>query len=247
MTKQGFFRFSPVRTNDLEFFVPHSGVAEAYGLLSKVLEDFKQNEGEFILVYISGPAGVGKSHLTLGFGQKFREIGVESIHMHLTDQVNLDKPVSASLVGEFYEQEYEQEMVIVTLNSDGTPSGVITDEAFISEYQRLKISGGIIFVHSVFPLNEKLLSNPHIFSRLRSGLYLQLSFPSEEEHYPVLRSLLERHHIRLSDSRLKKIIEHAPGTPASLEVVSFRLQEMLQQGEKFNSSLVKKVLSSPVG
>ncbi len=60
------------------YFVPHSGVAEAYHHLQGLLKSvYLGGSNAFSMTYIHGPAASGKQHLREGFREQLLELGVD--------------------------------------------------------------------------------------------------------------------------------------------------------------------------
>ena len=67
---------SPRQPYSLDYFVPHSGVAEAYAALEQALENAASCRQYFQLIFVWGLPGSGKKHLLEGFCQRAAERGI---------------------------------------------------------------------------------------------------------------------------------------------------------------------------
>lgn len=108
-------------------------------------------------------------------------------------------------------------------------------------YQEMKTKGGLIFFESQkLPLEN--LVDPHLRSRMLAGEIYSLDYPTEEELKPVLKSLLERHHLRLKDSHLEQILNSIPAIPEYFEAVSKSLIELIPSTGRLKKSSLREVL-----
>jgi chromosomal replication initiation ATPase DnaA len=220
MSVQLPFHFAPFASYSLDCFITHSGVLEGYQLLESLVTHLQSTPDSFEMVYLYGPSGVGKKHLAFGFQKRAEQSGIPCfIAIWNTSQ------------GLFL---YEQ--------GEMTP---LPSERFISHYQEMKSRGGIAIVMSS-KLVDITSMDPHIGSRFFSGQVISLEYPQEEELYPVLRSLLERYHIRLSDARMRKIIELVPAIPVYFEEISRKINQLIEERGRLTSSMLNEVIHSDV-
>ena len=82
-----------------EYFVPHSGVAESLLLLEESLEQVANDDAFFQPIYLSGVAGVGKSHLLAVVLEKARAMGIRPEKIFLREEV-AEGPRDEAGVGE---------------------------------------------------------------------------------------------------------------------------------------------------
>lgn len=125
----------------------------------------------------------------------------------------------------------------------GTLDGSIENDItkLISDYQEAKSQGGIVvFEADLDP--SSISNNPHLRSRLLAGEIFSLTYPQEEELRPVLKSLLERYHLRLKEDQLEKILQSVPAIPEYFELVSKSLTRLIGTNGKFKGSVLKEVL-----
>ncbi len=108
-------------------------------------------------------------------------------------------------------------------------------------YQDIKTNGGLIFFESQ-KLPAENMMDVHLKSRMLSGEVYALDYPSEEELKPVLKSLLERHHLRLKDSHLDQILNNIPAIPEYFEAVSKSLIELIPSTGRLKKSSLREVL-----
>lgn len=207
------FKFAPIAACSLDYFVTHTGVADAHLVFENIYRKLESQPSNFEMVYVRGPSGVGKTHLSYGFQEAFSAAGITS-----------------------FVCEWNAETQKIH-----SGESVVSPESFIAIYQELKTLGGVCVVISK-SLPERGVIDPHLGSRFLSGQMVQLEYPQEEELYPILRALLERHHLRLPEARLKNIIQKVPAIPMYFEEVSHRINEILGSGEKLTASKLNDVL-----
>lgn len=52
-----------VDSEGIRFFIPHSGVMQAFNLVNKRYLELREHSSEFVLIVLVGPKGCGKTHL----------------------------------------------------------------------------------------------------------------------------------------------------------------------------------------
>lgn len=186
----------------LNYFVCHSGVAEAFSVLDRFVDDVREDPSSSRIAFLWGPEGSGKTHLARGFAGRAIESGIE--HAKL-DCCEWDEN-SAGSGGEWQ-------------SVDRGPA------EFISRFETIKRTGGLFFVTSRNS-PDRASKDPHIQSRLLSGAVLKLSFPRDDELRPVLVSLLARHNLRLSDSTLNYLLERLPANPLCFDSVFAKISDL---------------------
>jgi len=125
-----------------------------------------------------------------------------------------------------------------------TVDGVSEDDewirGFIDRYERVRASGGVLVVGSISE-PQAAFSNPHSGSRLRVARALRLGFPSETELVPIVRSIAERHNLKLSERMLSFLVKRLPLQPLSFDNIFSRINELsLTSGEKVTEVVVRK-------
>lgn len=114
---------------------------------------------------------------------------------------------------------------------------------FISEYQQLKAQGGLMFITSRKP-PSLTTRDPHITSRLLSGLVLDLSYPAEQELMTVAREMVKRFNMQLSEKNLNYLLRRLPVNPLSFVELFDRLDTMcLSEGISPRQKAISKVVN----
>ena len=112
----------------------------------------------------------------------------------------------------------------------------------VSEYENRKTLGGVFFVASRLSL-EQFSSNPHLLSRLKSGMILELRSPSIEEMRPTLISLLERRNLKLSERAIEYIVRRVPTNPLCLWAILAKMDDRaLREGRTVGLYLIREIL-----
>ncbi len=96
---------------------------------------------------------------------------------------------------------------------------------FISSYESLRSGGGLLLVSSPCPPAE-LTSNPHVSSRILSGVAVALKAPQEEELHPLVLSLIERHNLKLGERSIEYLMRRLPVDPLSFDAIFSRINEI---------------------
>lgn len=217
MKEQLNFHFAPLDNHLLDYFIPHSGVSVAFEICTKLVSEVLEKPKTFYNIFLHGPSGVGKRHLSKGLLFLLVQHNIECIIFKISNQD--------------------------ILKIEGSETISFSIPEFISAYQKMKSSGGIIFIlGEMIPDKDEI--DPHFFSRLFSAHVIEMNYPSDEELYPILVSLLERHHLRLEQKKLKKIIESVPAKPNYFEAISYKINQLIKERGRFTSSMVKEILKN---
>lgn len=101
---------------------------------------------------------------------------------------------------------------------------------FVSRYEELKRSGGLLFVEGPELNNPEI--NPHVRSRLFSGYVVRICYPQEEELRPLLMSLVERKNLRLSEYSINYLLRWLPLSPLAFDKILSAVDEILSPGTR---------------
>lgn len=96
---------------------------------------------------------------------------------------------------------------------------------FISSYESLRSGGGLFLISSPVSLAE-LSDNPHVASRMLSGVHVALRAPQEEELHPLVLSLIERHNLKLGERSIEYLMRRLPVDPLSFDAIFAKINEI---------------------
>jgi len=71
--------------HSLRYLVPHSGVADALPIFERCLADLENDSNVFRSIFLYGPQGSGKTHLTRGYQELALTRGIQSVSVFDTD------------------------------------------------------------------------------------------------------------------------------------------------------------------
>jgi len=105
---------------------------------------------------------------------------------------------------------------------------------YVACYNQLISSGGLLLASLDVPTIDSSLS-PHLLSRLKRGRMLEVKLPEESELMPLLKSLLARRNLALSDRALQYVLRRTARDPLSFSEIfarisTFSLAEMKPAG-----------------
>lgn len=206
--------------HSLEYFVPHSGVAEALALLHHSLNLVCEDPSSFRLCALHGPKGVGKSHLLRAFHAEALRLGLAPDKLVTFDGAELEEGCSSG--------------------------GADWASHFVDRYERLRADGGLLLLASR-EAPEALSDNPHLRSRFLAGSKSLLQLPREEELLPVLKSLFERRNLRVSDYSLEYLINRLPSDPLSFDAIVAKIDRFSwENGLPATQGAIRKVVADGV-
>ena len=191
--------------HSLEYFIPHSGVVEAVSAMREAVKTVVKYPTRSCMVYLFGAEGTGKTHLLRGFEFEARGRGIPSERLLFCDNWLADTEHLAEVTA-----------------------------AFVSNYQRIKSTGGIIAVASRYA-PQAATRDPHVLSRAISGLVAELRYPRTEELRPLLISLLERENLRLKERSLNALFNMIPANPSACEKIFSQLSDYIAQSGQSGS------------
>lgn len=231
------FHFAPSGNCSLDYFVIHSGVVEGYQTFIQSFQRILDDHSSFEMLYVHGPSGVGKAHLAGGFQEVLDAYKIPCFVGVIGEDMILRRSEHDRACGHVIGSEHSEK------KSSKTQESEVSIEEFINIYQKMKSRGGlcVIIAQHVY---EKEDINPHLASRFFSGHIISLSYPQEEELYPILVSLLERYHLRLPEKQLRNIIEMVPGIPHYFEEISGKMNQLMEERGRVTSSMIKEVIHS---
>lgn len=219
MKEQLTIPLPPLAPYSLSFFVPHSGVAEAVGLLREAVEAVLRDPREFRSFYLFGGAGAGKSHLAEGIRLFAKERGLIESKVSVFEADERDAAGSAVFLSR--------------------------PEIFISSYERARREGGLVIL-AARKAPAELTSDPHLLSRFRAGPAIMLDRPREEELRAVLEALFERRNLRISPKMLDFLVSRLPADPLSFAQIVAKIDGFLwARGRPTTQRDIRRAVEGP--
>ncbi len=216
--KQLPLELPPTEPYALSYFVSHSGVIDAVTAFEQATQQVKQDPKLFQLICLCGPRGTGKSHLLEGFRLRATtELGIAADRCFVFEfggNAGAEQPSAEELI-----------------------------PWFVSTYERLKHEGGLLLASVDESLLDAERANPHLRSRLRSGHLIRVDYPSEGEYKPLLRSLLERRNLSLSERDLDYLLERLPRDTLSFDQIFGKISQFsLMASKPARRGVIREVL-----
>ncbi|MCB0323389.1 MAG: hypothetical protein KDD69_07435 [Bdellovibrionales bacterium] len=213
MSSQLNFDLQPAQPFSLSYFVPHSGVVQAYTLLENTVERLAADQDGFNAIYLYGPSGSGKRHLAFGFQERAAAKGIPNDAFRI-----VLLPKDPALVTDDFVREV------------------------IGSFEQCRARGGL-FLAVGEHAPKAISSNPHLTSRLLSGSVTRLQYPQEEELRPLLASLSERRNLRLSQRSLDYLVRRIPSDPLSFDRIFDKISQIsLAEGRPAKLGVVRQAL-----
>ncbi len=124
-------------------------------------------------------------------------------------------------------------------------SEVSEDDAphFNEVYERVRRAGGLLVsAGRQDPSNSEI--TPHVRSRLLAGRFFELKHPSESEFKPIIKSLLERRNIQLSEFSIDYLLRRLPRKPLSFDALFARIAELcLSESRPAGLGVIREVFN----
>ncbi|MCB0343671.1 MAG: hypothetical protein KDD66_01065 [Bdellovibrionales bacterium] len=114
---------------------------------------------------------------------------------------------------------------------------------FNEVYERTRTEGGVLVsAGRQSPTNESI--TPHVRSRLLAGSLFELRHPAEKEFRPIIKSLLERRNIQLSDFSIDYLLRRLPRKPLSFDALFARIAELcLSEARPAGLGVIREVFN----
>lgn len=193
-------------------------------------------------LFVSGPAGAGKTHLLMALGNEVAQSGVEPLFLSCKlwnerlESTTLDKALQWA--GKVVSHPLLLVDDVDCLN--GKPRG---QEILYQVYNELRDRGGRLAMTSRTRPNELKKTEPFLVSRLQWGLTAELNPPGDEALERILHKLARDGGLELPESVARFLIQRLPRDFASLrEAVETINRESLAQKKKVSLGMVKNAL-----
>ena len=206
--------------------------------VARMLEQFVNDSGE-PFVYVSGPAGSGKTHLAIAALKQFEANGVEATYlsMHSLGQLPEDSLTDALEAFSGYES-----VVLDDLERD---SLLPFQERFLFNlYNYLLASGSRILVFSNCAVSQLGLSLPDLVSRFGAGLSLRLRSLTDIEKEQLFRDSARERGLKVG-SDLSSYIMRRSGRDLNelMKVLDLLDQASWVEKQKLSIPFVKKIMA----
>lgn len=193
-------QLEPRRPDRLEDFVAGPNAA----VLASV-ENLLDEPGSSL--FISGPRGVGKSHLLNALCHAARERGLAAFYIALS---KLPEEAAASLEG-------LRILDLVCVDDLDSVAGVPAwESALFACFNEVRAAGGRLLVSSKLPLSKLDFCLPDLASRLAWGIRQNLQLPDDDGKLEILRQRAETLRIEVPEDVQKYLLKHGKRDMASL-------------------------------
>lgn len=193
-------QLEPPRPDRFEDFYPGPNVA-TFNAVRALLDE----PGAFI--FLSGPAGSGKSHLLNALCHQAREQDMAAFYIALK---RLPESAAAGLEG-------LQVLNLVCVDDlDRVAGNPAWEHALFNCFNEVRSAGGCLLVSSRLPLNSLEFGLPDLASRLAWGVRLNLQSPDDEGKLAVMQQRAHSLHIELPEDVQRYLIKHSSRDMASL-------------------------------
>jgi len=178
---------TPTEPYSLKYFVPHQGVAEGVAVLEQAVKEFQSGASRFVMVYLYGPAGAGKTHLLNGYAK-----------LALTDEVASERVVVRDLNDYNESDEWVREFIstferlkadggLLLISAANSPDDATSNPHVLSRL----LSGSVVSVdyppeEELEPLILSLLERRNLRLGARSINYLLKRIPRDPLSFDVI-------------------------------------------------------------
>lgn len=193
-------------------------------------------------LFISGPAGTGKTHLLMAMGNEALHSGIDSLF--LSCKLWNDRLESTTLDNALqWAQDVASNRLLLVDDVDflnGKPRG---QEILYQVYNELRDRGGRLAMTSRARPNELEKTEAFLVSRLQWGLTAELNPPGDDALERILLKLAADCGMELPESVARFMIQRLPRDFTSLREAVDRInRESLAQKKKVSQALVKSAL-----
>ena len=185
-------------------------------------------------IYISGPVGVGCSHLLQAACHQAEAAGLNSVYLPLEELVAYSPAIFESL----------EDLPLIALDNLQAVAGQKEwEEALFHLFNRVRDSGGRLLFAADCPLEQLNIELPDLMSRLQWGLVYALPDQDDEFKAAALQFRAKNRGIELTEEVAKYVVKQVEGDMQTLFNV---LQELdnasLSAKKKLTRPFVKSVM-----
>ncbi|MBN2056056.1 hypothetical protein JW905_14095 [bacterium] len=199
------------------------------------------------VVFIHGPAGVGKSHLLHAFRDELEVRGGQAPFMDWRESDGLDRTFPASGLNTLNEFRFQVEVAACAVmdNMDQLPAVPELHHALVSILNRLAMDGGCVLAAGRLHPAEIATIDDHVRSRLLSGITMSISHPDAEMREELLRKLAGDRGILLPDLAVSYVLTRCPRDIGSLvRIVRAIDRKSMEEGRNISAPLVRSVVDA---
>ncbi|MEX0718420.1 MAG: DnaA/Hda family protein [Planctomycetaceae bacterium] len=198
------------------------------------------------LVFLSGPSGVGKSHLAGQFARELRRLKPAPKVAHFTADGFADELVSASdaeSIPEF-RRSYAAVDVLICEDLQAIRRREEAQRKLIAILDDVLLAGGRVLITSRYLPGELGPLEPRLVSRCRGGVSAAIRPPGRESRENLVRHFAATRHIPLSVETAQLVAESRPASPRELLAAVTRLEaESRMRGTRIDLEFARAWLS----
>ncbi len=129
---------TPKKKFSLDYLVPHSGIVSAVGMLEQVHDELVSDSTVFRSIFLSGPSGVGKSHVAEAYAERLRR-ALDSYSCCTIFDVEPEQVTDAWIRGFISEYErHKREGGLLVLLSRHSPDQLTTNDHVVSRISTIR-------------------------------------------------------------------------------------------------------------
>ena len=115
---------------------------------------------------------------------------------------------------------------------------------FVHTFNTLKANGGLMLILSRKHPDE-VTDNPHVKSRLHSGMIVRILPPKEEELVAIVHSILERKNLQLSERSIEYLRRRLPNDPLSFDEILASINQLsLEESRPASLKVIREAIES---
>jgi DnaA regulatory inactivator Hda len=194
--------FGNSRRLTLDNFVRHPGVDEA---LSVCLAAYDRKDGPLCPVFFRGPPGSGKTHILRGMLHSLETGLSAALHKAVYIGPGADRSVLEALT-ETASLISRSAVAHAVAVDDVERLGDEETAGLWTLFNQLTRSGAPLLLASRLTPDEAFKENPHLTSRVRAGLVLELRVPDDEARLLIMGRIAREKNLRVPEEVLRYLL-----------------------------------------